>query len=127
MKAGSAWVALAEGQAPLAVTLMREAADSEDASEKHVAMEKRLYPMRKVLGFLWLEFQEPGRALQTFEASLQETPNRLRGFYGVAQAAELTGDRVKARDYYARLVALSEQSNSVRPEFERVRSFVAGQ
>jgi len=127
MKAASAWVALAEGQAPLAVTLMREAADLEDASEKHVAMENRLYPMREVLGYLWLELQEPGRALQAFEASLQETPNRLRGFYGVAQAAELTGDRVKARDYYARLVALSEQSNSVRPEFEQALSFVAGQ
>jgi hypothetical protein len=125
-KAASAWVALAEGQAPLASRRMREAADLEDASEKHVAMENRLYPMRELLGYLLLELQEPGQALQAFEASLNETPNRLRGFYGAAQAAERAGDRGKARDYYARLVALSADTDSTRPEFTQAKAFVVG-
>ena len=126
MKAASAWVALAEGQTPLASIRMREAADLEDASEKHVAMENRLYPMRELLGYLLLELQEPGQALQAFEASLNETPNRLRGFYGVAQAAERAGDRGKARDYYTRLVALSADTDSTRPEFAQAKAFVVG-
>jgi predicted Zn-dependent protease len=126
MKAASAWVALAEGQAQLASTRMREAADLEDASEKHVAMENRLYPMRELLGYLFLELQEPGQALQAFEASLNETPNRLRGFYGAAQAAERAGDRGKARGYYARLVALSADTDSPRPEFTQAKAFVVG-
>jgi hypothetical protein len=125
IKAASAWLALAEGKDLLARMLMREAADLEDASEKHVAMENRLYPMRELLGYMLLELKEPNQALKEFEVSLIETPNRLRGFCGAAQAARLVGDTAKARDYYAKLVALSEKSESARPEFEQVRSFWA--
>ncbi len=46
MLAVSAWVASAEGKRDEALKLMRAAADNEDASVKHVAMENRLYPMR---------------------------------------------------------------------------------
>src|SRR5438067_11646 len=42
MLAVSAWVALAEGATDQAVKLMRAAADGEDGSVKHVAMENRL-------------------------------------------------------------------------------------
>ena len=45
----TAWVAYAEGPHH-AVKLMRAAADGEDGSIKHVAMENRLYPMRELLG-----------------------------------------------------------------------------
>ena len=55
MLAVSAWVALAEGARDKAITLMRQAADGEDGSLKHVAMENRLYPMRELLGDLLLE------------------------------------------------------------------------
>ena len=43
---------------------MRAAADLEDGSEKHVAMENRLYPMRELLGDLLLEQQQPAQALE---------------------------------------------------------------
>ena len=126
IKAASAWVAVAQDNDVLARKLMSEAADLEDASEKHVAMENRLYPMRELLGYLLLELEDPKQALHEFEAALEQTPNRLRGFYGAARAAELAGDTAKARDYYARLVALSEKSQSARPEFERAKSYLAG-
>ena len=38
---------------------MRAAADVEDSSAKHIAMENRLYPMRELLGDLLLEQQQP--------------------------------------------------------------------
>jgi hypothetical protein len=38
---------------------MRQAADLEDRSGKHVAMENRLSPMRELLGELLLEAKEP--------------------------------------------------------------------
>jgi hypothetical protein len=50
MLAVSAWAAQAEGNREQALKLMRAAADSEDASVKHVAMENRLYPMRALRG-----------------------------------------------------------------------------
>ena len=71
----SAWIAQAEGAQEQAVQLMRAAADGEDGSVKHVAMENRLYPMRELLGELLLQMQQAGPALREFEASLQETPN----------------------------------------------------
>ena len=54
VSAVSAWVAYAEGKKAEAVKMMRSAADREDASEKHVAMENRLWPMRELLGDLLL-------------------------------------------------------------------------
>ncbi len=46
--AAQAWVAQGQNDRAEALRLMRAAADLEDASEKHVAMENRLYPMRAV-------------------------------------------------------------------------------
>src|SRR3989449_1458996 len=48
--AAQAWVAQGQGYREEALKFMRAAADLEDASEKHVAMENRLYPMRELLG-----------------------------------------------------------------------------
>src|SRR5215218_9734652 len=49
MLAISAWIALKEGEREQALRLLRTAADREDASVKHVAMENRLYPFRELL------------------------------------------------------------------------------
>src|SRR5262252_10342681 len=47
--AAQAWTAQGQGNKADALKFMRAAADLEDASEKHVAMENRLYPMRELL------------------------------------------------------------------------------
>src|SRR2546422_8160126 len=91
MVAVSAWIAYAEGMRDQALKLMRDAADNEDASVKHVAMENRLYPMRELLGELLLQMGQAAPALREFEASLRENPNRYRGLYGAARAAEVAG------------------------------------
>jgi tetratricopeptide (TPR) repeat protein len=88
MLAASAWIAHAKGQEDEALKFMRAAADVEDNSEKHIAMENRLYPMRELLGDLLLEQQQPAQALTEYETALRSTPNRLRGLYGAAKAAE---------------------------------------
>jgi tetratricopeptide (TPR) repeat protein len=121
----SAWVAHAEGTRDQALKLMRAAADREDASVKHVAMENRLYPMRELLADLLLEMGQASSALSEYEASLKETPNRYRGIYGAARAAEAAGDRQKAKDYFAKLVAQSKNADTVRPELARANAFLA--
>src|SRR5215510_10806589 len=80
MLAVSAWAAQADGKRDEAVKLMRSAADNEDASVKHVAMENRLYPMRELLGDLLLATGDVSGALKEYETSLAATPNRYRGF-----------------------------------------------
>ena len=119
-----AWVALSEGEREQAVKLMRAAADGEDASVKHISMENRLYPMRELYADLLLETGQANAALREFEAALKENPNRYRGLYGAAQASETAGDRQKAADYFAKLVTLSRNSDTVRPELEKAKLFL---
>src|SRR5206468_554769 len=96
MLAVSAWVAQAEGNREQALKEMRAAADGEDGSVKHVAMENRLYPMRELLAELLLQSGQPAAALREFESASKENPNRYRGLYGAARAAEAAGDRANA-------------------------------
>ena len=104
---------------------MRAAADLEDASEKHVAMENRLWPMRELLGELLLAQKQPAEALRAFELSFKAAPNRFRGLYGAGQAAARSGDRARARQYFEKLVALSSHADSDRPELTEAKAFLA--
>jgi tetratricopeptide (TPR) repeat protein len=123
--AASAWVMFGEGKKTAALKLMRTAADLEDGSEKHVAMENRLWPMRELLGDMLLAANEPGLALKEYEASLKAARNRYRGFYGAAKAAQRSGDHKKARTYYAKLLALCSNADTQRPELPEARKYLA--
>ncbi|HEX7286925.1 MAG TPA: hypothetical protein VF532_12130 [Candidatus Angelobacter sp.] len=123
--AATAWVMFSDGKKDAAFKLMRAAADLEDGSEKHVAMENRLWPMRELLGDMLLAGHEPSLALKEYEASLQSARNRYRGFYGAAKAAQLSGDRGKARTYYGKFLALCSHADAQRPELAEARKYLA--
>lgn len=123
--AAAAWVAFAEGKKDAALKLMRTAADREDGSEKHVAMENRLWPMRELLGDLLLAAHEPGQALKEYEVSLQSARNRYRGFYGAGKAAQQSGELEKARGYYGKLINLCSVADTERPEFAEAKKYLA--
>src|SRR6516225_8194867 len=114
MLAASAWIAQAKGDRATALKLMRAAADLEDDSEKHIAMENRLYPMRELLGDLLLEQQQPALALTEYEVSLMSTPNRLRGLYGAATAAKAVNQPEKATTYFRKLAELTKDADADR-------------
>ena len=120
-----AWVARAEGRTEDAVSAMRAAADLEDASEKNISMENRLFPMRELLGDMLLEMAQPAAALAAYEKALTRTPARVRSYYGAAQAAEKAGDTAKAKSYYQKLVAMCADADTARPEIEKARSVLA--
>ena len=125
IKASSAWVARAEGKNEEALTLLRAASDMEDESEKHIVTPGYLLPAREMLGELLLELGQPAQALTAFETSAKHEPNRFRGTYGAAQAAALSGDRDKARTYYAKLVALAEKDDGARLELQQAKAYLA--
>ena len=125
MLAISAWVALRDGARDQALKLMRAAADGEDGSIKHVAMENRLYPMRELLAELLLEIKEPALALREYETALKATPNRFRGYMGAARAADAAGDRQQAAAYFAKLVELASNADSDRLEIREAKAFLA--
>jgi tetratricopeptide (TPR) repeat protein len=123
--AAEAWADNAEGKRDDGLTLMRSAADLEDASEKHIAMENRLWPMRELLGEMLLQSNEPVQALDAFKASLQSARNRYRGLYGAAKAAERAGDRQTARAYYEKLLALCSHADTARPELAEAKGYLS--
>jgi hypothetical protein len=125
VESASGWLARAEGNDAEAIRRLRSGADLEDASEKHVAMENRVFPVREQLGYLLLELGRAEAALAEFQASLKSTPNRLRGYYGAARAAELAGYPAVARDYQEKLRVLTANATGSRAEIEYARQAFA--
>ena len=125
IKIASAWAAFAEGNKPEALKLMREGADMEDASEKHPVTPGQVAPARELLGDMLLELKQPEMALKEFEASQKKEPGRYRGLLGAARAAELSGDKAKAKGYYADLLKLTAKSDGERPELAQAKKFLA--
>lgn len=123
-QAATAWVARAEGKKDEALALLRSAAEREDATEKHPVTPGPLVPARELLAEALLEANEPAQALREFEASMRIEPNRFKGLYGAARAAELSGDGAKARAYYTQLLALGEKADSERPELRQAKAFL---
>jgi tetratricopeptide (TPR) repeat protein len=123
--AAEAWSVLADGETERALTLMRAAADLEDSTEKHIAMENRLVPMRELLAEMLLETGHPQDALREFAASLQSAPERFRSIWGAARAAEAVGDNARAKDYYDRLIRLTASADTERPEMIHAKAFLA--
>jgi tetratricopeptide (TPR) repeat protein len=121
----AAWAARAEGKMDEALQTMRGAADTEDLSEKHIVSPGPIVPARELLGEMLLEAKRPAEALKEFEASQKKEPNRFRGFYGTARAAEMAGDRDKAALNYRELLALSQKADGERPEIQQAKAFLA--
>ncbi|HEX2325467.1 MAG TPA: hypothetical protein VHQ00_08710, partial [Chloroflexota bacterium] len=120
-----AWTARAAGRNEEALALARRAADREDATDKHPVTPGPILPARELLGELLLELNAPAEALAAFEASHRVEPNRFRGLYGAARAAELAGAPELARRYYGQLLVLGAQADEERPELQRARAFLA--
>ena len=125
-RAVAAWIAFAKKETDAALKSMREAADTEDKNEKHIVTPGRLLPARELLGDMLLEAGQPAAALKEYDASQQREPNRFRGYYGAARAAEALGDRVKAKAYYAKLLGLTINADTQRPEIQHAKAYAKG-
>jgi Tfp pilus assembly protein PilF len=119
----TAWIAFAEGRKDDGLRLMRAAADAEDLTDKAAISPGPIAPARELLGEMLLEAGDARAALVAFEATMQKEPNRFRGAFGAARAAEALGDRATAAKYYRQVVAIAKGSDNLRPELKRARSF----
>ena len=120
-QAASAWITSAEGKHDEAIKQLRTAADSEDILGKHPVSPGALVPIREQLGDLLLERGQPGEAAEAFQAALKIYPNRFRALYGAALAAEKSGDKERAQQYYAKLATQTAKSDAARDELKRIR------
>ena len=116
-----AWVAFAEGKAAEAVAQMRTAADLQDK----VGQGEVDIPAREMLGDILQESGQPKQALAEYKVALKESPNRFNGLYNAGLAAEASGDKVEAANYYRTLLQSTDNgSASARPEFAHMKAFV---
>ena len=118
-----AWVTFAKGFRSEALRLMSAAADQEDRTDKAAISPGPIAPARELLGDMLLEAGDAKQALAAFEATMKKEPNRFRGAYGAARAAEAAGDRVAARKYFQQVAAIAKTADTDRPELVRARSF----
>ena len=98
-----AWQAVASGRAEEGLTLLRGAADQEDAVEKLPVTPGPIVPAREQLGEMLLAARTPEAALVEFQKSLAAAPGRRGGLSGAALAAELAGDSGSAARFKAQL------------------------
>ncbi|HET7696165.1 MAG TPA: hypothetical protein VFK57_10690 [Vicinamibacterales bacterium] len=118
----SAWLALADGKEREALTLMREAADREDKTEKAAVTPGPLAPARELLGEMLLQVKQPREALAEFQKVMVKEPNRFRAVAGAAAAASQSGDAALARKLNAQLLKICERGDAPgRPELESAR------
>lgn len=124
IRAVSAWIALAEKQPAQALKLMREAADLEDASDKHPVTPGNVVPSRQLLGEMLLELKKPAEALAELKRSLVRDPNRYQTIAAAARAAREAGDAKAAGMFFADLVRLGDKAQVRRPELVEARDFL---
>lgn len=117
-----AWVTFAQGQKDEALRLMRAAADQEDRTDKAAVSPGPIAPARELLGEMLLEAGNAKEALAAFEATMKKEPNRFRGAYGAARAAEALGNKTAARQYYRQVVDIAKNADTERPELVRART-----
>jgi tetratricopeptide (TPR) repeat protein len=120
-----AWLDYSEKRVDEAIATMRTAADLDDASEKNVAMENKLVPIRALLGELYLAAGRNHDALPELESSLKVVPGRYATIAAAAQAARADGQTDAAKRYYRALVGLTSAESGARPELVEAKRYLA--
>ena len=78
-----AWILYEEGKTEEALTLMRKAADNEEAMDKHPITPGEVLPVRELYAELLLREDRHTEAFEAFERSLERTPNRKNALAGI--------------------------------------------
>jgi len=122
----AAWSALAAGKKEEALRQMESAAALEDGTEKSAVTPGPLAPARELLGEMLLEMNEPAKALEQFEKTLEKEPRRFRSLYGAANAARLSGNRDASQKYFRELLSVCAHADKPgRAEIKKAREAVA--
>jgi tetratricopeptide (TPR) repeat protein len=117
-----AWIAFAEGKTAEALKQMRDSADLQDK----VGQGEVDIPAREMLGDILLESAQPQQALKEYKQALTLSPNRFNGLFNAGRAAEASGDKKGAEEYYVALLkSTNDGSQSARPELEHAKTFVS--
>ena len=124
IRASEAWLEFSKGDQIKGLSLMKEAADMEDSTQKHGVTPGEVLPARELLGDMFLEMNNASKALEAYELNLKGRPNRFNSIYGTAVSAKRIGDNEKAKQYFEMLLKLTKESKSDRPEIDEANLFL---
>ena len=116
--------AQAAGDTAGAIRGMQEATAIEDSISALSQPPYPIIPAHELYGTMLLEMGRPAEARGQFEETLRRTPGRAKAVYGIARAAEATGDLKAAGERYAEFLRLWKRADGDRPEPVAARRFL---
>jgi tetratricopeptide (TPR) repeat protein len=124
-KEAQALAAKASGNAAEALAKMKEAIAIEDSIDDLSQPPYPSIPAHELLGTLLIELNRPADAQEQFVQALKRTPGRPKTIFGLARAAEATGDWQLAEQRYKEFLALWQNADPDRPEVAITNEFLA--
>ncbi|GAB3016340.1 hypothetical protein GCM10027051_20830 [Niabella terrae] len=127
IQTGQAWIDWAFADTSGALQTMEQAADLEDRTGKHPVTPGALRPARELLADMQMEAHRYPEALQTYEASLVQCPNRLNSLLGAALAAARSRLPGKARYYYDKILSVRHPASAQKEMIQEIQNYLAAQ
>jgi tetratricopeptide (TPR) repeat protein len=126
-KETQAFAAEAAGDADGAVTKLKEAVAIEDSIDDLSQPPYPVIPARELFGTLLMGLNRPDDAREQFQQTLKRTPGRPKAIYGLAQAAQATGDNATARQRYQEFLKIWKDADPDRPEVAAAKQFLTNE
>ena len=119
------WIEYSKGNTEKAIEYMKLASKLESETTKAAVTPGEIIPAEELLGDLYMLTGKHKEALKSYELNLKGRPFRFNGLYGAAKAAQKLNNDELAAYYFEKLIKVSEDVNSSRPELSEAKDFLA--
>jgi tetratricopeptide (TPR) repeat protein len=119
------WIEYSKGNTEKAIEYMKLASKLESETTKAAVTPGEIIPAEELLADLYMLTGRHKEALKSYELNLEGRPFRFNGLYGAAKAAQKLNDIELATYYYEKLIKVSEDIKSSRPEILEAKDFLA--
>jgi tetratricopeptide (TPR) repeat protein len=106
-----------------AIEFARKAILSEQKLPDPSGPPKVLKPSYELLGEIQLQAGNAKEAAKQFDISISRHTNRARSLLGAARAASASGDKEKAKDWYAKFLAIWAKADNSLSELAEAKAF----
>ncbi|MDC1310736.1 hypothetical protein N8215_03885, partial [Flavobacteriaceae bacterium] len=119
------WIEYSKGNTEKAIEYMKLASKLESETSKAAVTPGEIIPAEELLADLYMLTGRHKEALKSYELNLKGRPFRFNGLYGAAKAAQKLDNNELAAYYFEKLIKVSEDVNSSRPELLEAKDFLA--
>ena len=119
------WIEYSKGNTEKAIEYMKLASKLESETSKAAVTPGEIIPAEELLADLYMLTGRHKEALKSYELNLKGRPFRFNGLYGAAKAAQKLENNELAAYYFKKLINISKDVNSSRPELSEAKDFLA--